>query len=223
MYKTFDEWSLVTKLKLLSVLTVMFAIILPLWVSPQVLAAGTAAGTVIGNQATATYQDESSNSYTSTSNLVTTTVQPVYSLTVTPDGVDQGVAQSQNATPGAIVYFPYTLTNTGNSAGTFNLTTALGAANGFNPVAGSVKVYWDKDGDGTVSVGDTLLGQDTNNNGVIDAGDALVSDKRFNVVAMRAQSPAVSCNFTNLRTRHRIAAAMKYDQIVKTNHRKIIT
>lgn len=49
-------------------------------------AVGTPAGTSIGNQATATYEDDTANSYTSTSNLVTTTVQPVRNLIVTPNG-----------------------------------------------------------------------------------------------------------------------------------------
>ncbi len=49
-------------------------------------AAGTAAGTPIQNQATATYQDASGNTYNTNSNTVTTTVQNAPSLTITPPG-----------------------------------------------------------------------------------------------------------------------------------------
>ena len=45
------------------------------------------AGTTIGNQATATYQDAALNTYTVTSNPVTTVVQQVASLTLTANGV----------------------------------------------------------------------------------------------------------------------------------------
>src|SRR5882672_10021159 len=73
------------------------------------------AGTPIGNQATATYVDATSTSYTVSSNLVTTIVQQVASLTLTAPGV-------RTAAPGAGVVFPHVLTNTGNGADDFNLT-----------------------------------------------------------------------------------------------------
>ena len=75
------------------------------------------AGTSISNQASATYTDASAVSRTVNSNTVSTTVLPVASLTLTSNG-------SQNATPGSVVYYPHTLTNTGNGADTFNLITA---------------------------------------------------------------------------------------------------
>ncbi len=77
-------------------------------------AATPAAGASIENQASATYSDGSGVSRTVTSNKVTTVVTQVYSLTLVQNG-------AQTATPGSVVYYPHTLTNTGNGADTFNL------------------------------------------------------------------------------------------------------
>ncbi|WP_332775542.1 beta strand repeat-containing protein [Polaromonas sp.] len=79
-------------------------------------------GTSISNQASATYSDASGVSRTVTSNVVQTTVQQVASLTLAANG-------AQNATPGSVVYYPHTLTNTGNGSDGFNLAT--GNAGGF--------------------------------------------------------------------------------------------
>ena len=75
------------------------------------------AGTSISNQASATYTDASSVSRTVSSNTVSTTVTQVASLTLTANG-------AQNASPGSVVYYPHTLTNTGNGTDTFNLSTS---------------------------------------------------------------------------------------------------
>ena len=58
------------------------------------------AGTTIGNQATATYTDAASNSYTVTSNPVTTIVQQVAGLTLTANG-------TRVAAPGGQAVFPH--------------------------------------------------------------------------------------------------------------------
>jgi len=197
---------------------------MPFVITPQAFAAGTAANTVIGNQATATYQDESTNSYTSTSNLVTTTVQPVYSLTVTPNGTDGAPGQTQNATPGAIVYFPYTLTNTGNAAGTFTLTSALSALDNFNPVANTLKIYWDKDGNGTVSVGDTLLSQDTNGDSLISAVDTgsvalgpIAADGQAKLV-LQYQIPSTGLSAGNYTNHNIIATSIENNTKIDDNN-----
>ncbi|MDE2325860.1 MAG: DUF11 domain-containing protein, partial [Betaproteobacteria bacterium] len=75
------------------------------------------AGTSISNQASATYTDGSGVTRTVTSNVVQTTVTQVASLTLTQNG-------AQTATPGSVVYYPHTLTNTGNGSDTFNLSTS---------------------------------------------------------------------------------------------------
>ena len=72
------------------------------------------ANSVIGNQATATYQDSGGTARTSTSNLVQTTVAQVYSHTFT-------ASQSRTVAPGGTVYFPHTLTNTGNGTDTYTI------------------------------------------------------------------------------------------------------
>ena len=96
-------------------------------------AAAPAAGTSISNQASATYSDASGVARNVTSNLVLTTVTQVYSLTLDANG-------AQNATPGSVVYYPHTLTNTGNGSDSFNLT-ATSAATQF--VMGTVQIYAD--------------------------------------------------------------------------------
>ncbi len=79
------------------------------------------AGTSISNQASASYSDASGVTRTVTSNVVQTTVTQVASLTLVQNG-------AQNATPGSVVYYPHTLTNTGNGIDTFNLTTVNAGA-----------------------------------------------------------------------------------------------
>lgn len=95
------------------------------------------AGTSISNQASATYSDASGITRTVTSNVVQTTVQQIASLTLAANG-------AQNATPGSVVYYPHTLTNTGNGTDTFNLTTSN--AGGFSMA--SVQIFADN-GSGT--------------------------------------------------------------------------
>ncbi|WP_431094709.1 beta strand repeat-containing protein [Polaromonas aquatica] len=95
------------------------------------------AGTSISNQASATYSDASGITRTVTSNVVQTTVQQIASLTLAANG-------AQNATPGSVVYYPHTLTNTGNGTDTFNLTTSN--TGGFSMA--SVQIFADN-GSGT--------------------------------------------------------------------------
>lgn len=76
--------------------------------------ATTPAGTVIGNQASATYQDASGTTRSTTSNLVQTTVSQVKSFTLTANG-------AKTAAPGQTVYYPHTIANTGNGTDTYAL------------------------------------------------------------------------------------------------------
>jgi uncharacterized repeat protein (TIGR01451 family) len=75
------------------------------------------AGASISNQASATYSDASGVTRTVTSNVVQTTVQQIASLTLAANG-------AQSATPGSVVYYPHTLTNTGNGTDSFNLSSS---------------------------------------------------------------------------------------------------
>jgi len=110
-------------------------------------AAAPAAGTVIGNQATASYSDGGGNTFSATSGLVSSTVQQVASLTLTS-------TQTKSAAQGQFVYFAHTLTNKGNGLDTFNLTTLenVGTATLAAPV-----IYRDNNANGVVDVGDTAI------------------------------------------------------------------
>jgi uncharacterized repeat protein (TIGR01451 family) len=107
--------------------------------APRHALAAPAAGTVIGNQATATYTDAGGTPRTATSNLVQTTVSQVKSFTLTTTG------QTRTAAAGQTVYYPHTITNTGNGADTYTLN-APATGGGFTHT-GPV-YYIDADGNG---------------------------------------------------------------------------
>lgn len=104
--------------------------------------AAPAAGTVIGNQASATYNDAGGTPRTATSNLVTTTVSQVKSFTLTANG-------ARTAAPGQTVYYPHTITNTGNGTDTYalNAPTSTNFAAAAAP-HGGLAYYLDANGDG---------------------------------------------------------------------------
>ena len=97
------------------------------------------AGTTIGNQATATYTDAASNSYTVTSNPVTTVVQQVAGLTLTANG-------TRVAAPGGQAVFPHVVTNNGNGTDSFTLSASNNSGDDFD-LTGLV-LYVDADGNG---------------------------------------------------------------------------
>ena len=95
------------------------------------------AGAIIGNQASATYNDASGVQRTSFSNLVQTTVSQVYLATLAQ-------SQTRYATVGTQVVFPHTYTNNGNGTDTVVLTLGTpSSANFSNPA-----IYMDANGDG---------------------------------------------------------------------------
>lgn len=101
--------------------------------------AAPAAGTVIGNQASATYTDGTNVQRTATSNVVQTTVAQRAALTLTPTNSLPGVS-------GSPVVFAHTLTNTGNGSDTFALTGADQGGDTFN--FGAITFFADANGDG---------------------------------------------------------------------------
>lgn len=107
------------------------------WAAPAALAAP-ASGSIIGNQAAATYTDASGNSQSATSNLVQTVVQHVGALALTG-------TTARSAAPGGTAYFAHTLTNNGNGADTFSL--ALSHNSGTFTLT-DVAIYLDADGNG---------------------------------------------------------------------------
>ncbi len=115
---------------LLSLLCLVAGVATPALAAP-------AAGTVIGNQASATYTDASSTPRTVTSNVVTAIVQQVASLTLTQNA-------SRTVSVGSQVSYPLTLTNSGNGSDTFSLSNSQSGAFAFT----SVVFYADANGDG---------------------------------------------------------------------------
>ncbi len=95
------------------------------------------AGTPIGNQARATYTDESGEEREAFSNTVITRVASIYGLDLEQDNSRISVAGSE-------VTFPHKVTNLGNDEDTFTLD--LSNIDGFLP--GSIRIYADLDRDG---------------------------------------------------------------------------
>jgi hypothetical protein len=101
-------------------------------------AAPTPAGTAISNTATATYQDPGGTTYNSQSNTVTTTVQNAPSMTIAPTS---GAPGTNTVSPGGTITDTYTLTNTSNSAGYFQLTGVQGTDDGVTAGLGTFTTY----------------------------------------------------------------------------------
>lgn len=97
----------------------------------------TEAGSAIGNQATSTYIDGSGVERTITSNLVSTIVKQVGAVSLETD-------QSRYASPGGQVNFPHTITNYGNGADSFLLSTSQSGDFNMNQIV----IYADENGDG---------------------------------------------------------------------------
>jgi len=96
----------------------------------------TAAGTLITNQASATYND-STGTKTVQSNIVTTTVQQVASLTINNGSAKSGAV-------GTKVVFAHSVTNTGNGPDTF----ALSQTNTGAMTLSGIEFFLDENGDG---------------------------------------------------------------------------
>ncbi len=144
---------------------------------PTTAFAAPAAGTAIGNQASASYTDASNTPRTVTSNVVTAIVQQVASLTLAQ-------STSRTVAVGSQVSYPVTLTNTGNGADTFNLSFTQSGAFAFT----SVVFYADANGDG---VADNAI--------PITATTALAAGDVFRFVAVgTVPGSAVSGNTNSL-------------------------
>lgn len=95
------------------------------------------AGTLIGNQATATFNDAGGNPRTVTSNVVNTQVSQIAALTLT-------APQTKTVSPGGQLAFPHTVTNNGNGTDRFTLS---GVQAGDYTLT-SINFYEDLDGNG---------------------------------------------------------------------------
>lgn len=104
-----------------------------------VVQALTPAGVVIRNQATATYLDSSSQTQSTSSNQVSTTVQEVLGLTLVAN-------QTKFVAEGATIYFPHFLTNAGNATESYTLCLdQTGLVDDFDV---SLNLYLDADENG---------------------------------------------------------------------------
>jgi uncharacterized repeat protein (TIGR01451 family) len=113
-------------------------------------AVGSPAGTVINNTAEVSYAVGAVNA-TATSNVVTVTVGEILDVVITAQtpsvAVDAGETQREML---------YRVTNTGNGTETFLLTmTSVIAGDQFDPVPSTPSIYFDTDGSGDLSPGDT--------------------------------------------------------------------
>ncbi len=97
------------------------------------------AATAIGNQASATYVDNTGTGQSVTSNTVETIVQQIAGVTI-----NAGITKTVG--PGGQATFPHTITNTGNGTDKFDLTTLEGSGDfGYE----NIRIYPDTDFDGT--------------------------------------------------------------------------
>ncbi|MDH3626292.1 MAG: DUF11 domain-containing protein [Acidobacteriota bacterium] len=120
-------------------------------------AAGTPAGTVISNTATADYEDANANALQAISNTVTTTVNQVSAVDISPP------TGSLNADPGDLVCYAHTVSNNGNDAGIIDIATS--SSQGF-----TVTVYEDVNTNGTYESGTDTLLTDTGGSADVDTG-----------------------------------------------------
>lgn len=109
----------------------------------------TPGGTVISNQASASYSD-GTNSYTTVSNTVTVTVSNVSGLAITPDaGSNPTVVAGQT-----LVLYNFTVTNTGNFTDQVRFL-ASGASVRLNGPGSVTRAVIDVDNSSTINAGDT--------------------------------------------------------------------
>src|SRR5947208_2832067 len=139
-----------TRSKTIAIVSILVTILLggstDLWA--RAFDDATDGGTIISNRAEATYQNGAGENFTTVSGTVTVTVQTVVSLAVTPDET----SPSDRVSPHAQVTRLFRICNSGNYSDGFTLThadiTAPATINAF---------YFDNDGSGTVSDGDTQV------------------------------------------------------------------
>lgn len=174
-------------LVLLPLLLALTSCLFFVWAS----AAITPAGTQIRNRSSASYEDMVGNTYTTTSNEVVTIVLPVYGVSILPD--DSGEtppvtpAMSQNALPGLTVYYRYDLTNVGNDNDSFSLVPIVDLANTTMPItAADVQIYYDQNGNGVIDAGEPLI----SSGGVSGTLGPLVSQETASIIVTYTVPPA---------------------------------
>ncbi|MFA9199595.1 MAG: hypothetical protein ACEQR8_00170 [Cypionkella sp.] len=121
------------------------AAVVTLACAQPVSAAGTTAGTLIANTASATY-DEAGTPRNVTSNTVTLLVDELLDVTVS------SLASGSTAVGGAVVAVPFRVTNTGNGGEAFTLAASSAIpGNGFDATVQALAI--DSNGNGTFDAG----------------------------------------------------------------------
>ena len=124
----------------------------------------TQAETVIVNRAEATYSDDDGRKYGTISPTVTVIVRAVSGVNVTPDET----APSANVAPRETITRLFRVCNTGNTPDSYTITRGEVTA-----PAKLVNLYFDSDGSGTVTPGDTLIAIGTSTTPRLAPGECL--------------------------------------------------
>jgi uncharacterized repeat protein (TIGR01451 family) len=150
--------------------------------------AQTPAGTTIRNQASATFEDLSGNTYMATSNQVTTIVLPVFGVSVLPDGTAAVPGMIGTAIPGQTVYYSYNLTNTGNDNDDFTIEPLIDPATTMTLGLGDIDIYHDVNGNGVLDGGEPVIsaGGAPGNIGPVAAGTTIQLLVEYQVPALAA-------------------------------------
>ena len=121
-----------------------------LLLSGNCFAAGTPAGQVIQNQATATYIDQNKNEYIAQSNMGTIKVTQVFAASLGSD-------HEQTGAPGQSMNFAHILRNTGNGTDTFTINLSETVTGQDDIDFDSLAVYHDKNHNGIVNDGEDQI------------------------------------------------------------------
>ena len=170
-----------------------------LLISGPAFAKAPAAGTVIKNQATATYKDSSGIEQTTTSNLVETLIQQVGAFALEQDQSRYGIADQ-------VTSFPHILTNTGNGDDSFTLGASDIAGDTFN--FDNINIYPDANQDG---VADSNVAITTT--GVLAAGESF-----YFVVSAKVPLTALDGNTGELT----VTGTSDFDSTVLTNTDEVV-
>lgn len=167
------------------------------WLPVATTWAQTSGGTVLSNQAGASYSFAGEAQPSETSNRVNTVIPTVCSLALSPDGSVATPGRQIATVPGTTVYLPYSLTNTGNQTLTFDLTTNREPSSTVTPV--SIEIISDLNNNGTDDgepvVTNLSLARNATANllvKVVIPGDATLSGLIYlNLIAACAGNPAI--------------------------------
>jgi len=158
------------------------------------------AGSTVGNEAVATYEDSLGKTRSIASNRVNTIVQQVAAVLITEDN-------ARTAAGGAQVIYPHTVENTGNGPDTFDLSWVQGPTSDFLLL--DVAIYKDLNQDGmpddTTPITETSELAPFAHYGVVIVGtvpEAVIADQ-VNILTITAPSrfdPTVSASNTDTTT-----------------------